>query len=154
MFMSILVLAVSAALFLFYVQTVCEKALRREFSHPYFKQVLQSLQLEYPQLRKSAASNGPVNYSSTLLALKCDFFTLKYLLKNSDPAGRPLARSQKLLMLYFQGLLMLLPLRHAFRMNEKKAVLKLSSILQFFANSLGENLSAGTYVAAQSSVQS
>jgi len=154
MFMSILVLAVSAALFFFYVQIVCEKALRREFSHPYFKQVLQSLQLEYPQLCKSAASDGRFNYSSTLLGLKCDFFTLKYLLRNSDPARRPLARSQKLLILYFQGLLMLLPLRHAFRMNEKKAVMKLSAILQFFANSLGETLSGGSYAEVQSSLQS
>lgn len=154
MFMSILVLAVSTALFFFYMQTVCEKALRREFIYPYFKQVIQSLQLEYPQLRKSATSNGPFNYSSALLALRCDFFTLKYLLKNSDPARRPVAGSQKLLMLYFQALLLLMPLRHAFRINEKKAVLKLSAILQYFANSLGEKLSAGTYAEAQSSVQS
>jgi len=154
MLMSVLVLVVSTALFLFYIQAVCEKALRQEFSHPYFKQILQVLHLEYPLLRDSIASSAPVSYSSAILALKCDFFMLKYLLKNSDPARRPLALRQKLLMLYFRVLLMLLPLRHAFKLGEKEAVVKLSAILQYFANSVGETLSAGSYAAAQSGLNS
>lgn len=154
MFMSVLVLVVSVALFCFYIQTVCEKALRREFSHPYFEQILQVLQLEYPQLRESAASKGSFNFPSTILALKCDFFTLKYLLKNSDPARRPLARSQKLLILYFRVLLLLLPLRHAFNLHEQEAVLKLSAILHYFANSVGERLSDPSLASARAGLGS
>lgn len=153
MLMSIVVLVVSTALFFFYIQAICEKALRHEFSRPYFKLILQSLQLEYPQLQDSISSNAPFSYSSSILALKCDFFTLKYLLKNSDPTRQPLSRSQKLLVFYFRALLLLLPLRHAFRLHEKEAVLKLSTILQFFANSLGERLSDASLASAQAGIK-
>lgn len=153
MFMSILVLVVATALFLFYVQAVCETALRQEFRYPYFKQILQSLQLEYPLLRDSIASGAPFNCSSTSLALKCDFFTLEHLLWNSGPTRRPLARSQKLLILYFRVLLLLLPLRHAFKLHEREAVLKLSAILHYFANSVGERLSDTSLASAQAGLE-
>jgi hypothetical protein len=152
--MSVLVLVVAGALFLFYIQTICEKALRREFSRPYFKNVIQAIQLEYPQLRSSLAEDGPFNYGQARLALKCDFFTLEYMLKNGGLSRPRRACGERLLGLYFRFLLFRLSVRHAFRLQEREVVLKLVSVLQYFANSLGEELSAGSFVAVTADIKS
>lgn len=149
MMMSVLVLVMSSALFVFYLQTICEQALRREFSHPYFKAIIQAVRLEYPQLRDSAASNGTVNYAQARLALKCDFFTLEYLLKNSGPSQRRSRRGERLLGLYFRFLFFSLPIRHALQLKERETVVRLATVLQYFANSVGEKLSVGSLAAAE-----
>jgi len=154
MLMSILVLVVSTALFLFYLQTACEQALRREFSQSYFKEIIQAVRLEYPQLRDSVASDGLPNHAQMRLALKCDFFTLEYLLKNGDPSRRHLTRGERLLGLYFRFLFFSLPIRHALKLKERDAVLRLATILQYFANSVGEKLSVGSFAAAEASLDS
>lgn len=140
MFMSVVVLVMASALFLFYVQAICEKALRREFSQAYFKQIIEAFRLEYPQLRDSVSAESPLNYPQARFALKCDFTTLEYLLKNGDPSRRGLARAEKFLGLYFRLLLFSLTIRHALNLGERKGVLRLASILQYFANSLGERV--------------
>jgi hypothetical protein len=154
MVMSILILIASTALFFFYLQTMCEKALRHEFSHPYFKEVARAVQLEHPQLRDTLASNNSVDYANACLALKCDFITLEYLLKNGDRARRHLSRREKILVAYFRFVLYSLPVRHALNLHEEKAMLKLASILQFLANSVGEKLSVNTFETAQRAVNS
>lgn len=138
--MSVVVLVTASALYLFYVQTICKKALRREFGRAYFKQVIEAFRLEYPQLRDSIASNGPFNYAQARLALKWDFFTLRYLLKKGVPSWRHLTRVERFLGLYFRFLLFSLAIRHVFNLNEREAMVKLASILQYLANSLGERL--------------
>jgi hypothetical protein len=154
MLMSVVVLVVSSALFLFYAQTICEKALRREFSQAYSKQIIQAVKLEYPQLRDSVASNGSFNYVHARLALKCDYFTLEYLLRNGDPSHRHFTRIERLLSLYFRFLLVSLPLRHAFKLKEQEAVVRLASILHYFASSLGEKLSVTSFATAQTIAKS
>ena len=154
MFMSILVLVVSTSLFLFYFQTVCEQALRREFSRAYFKDVIQAARLEYPHLRDSVSSNGVPNYAQVRHALNCDFFTLKYLLKNGDTSRRRLTRGERLLGLYFRLLLFSLPVRHALKLQEREGVLKLASVLQFFANSIGESLAVTSFAIAEARLDS
>jgi hypothetical protein len=139
---SVLILAVSSALFFFYMQAFCEKALRREFSRPYFQDIIQAIQLEYPGLRDSVASDASLDYSYARFTLRCDFITLEYMLNNNDPAHWHLPRREKILILYFRFLLFWLPIRHAFKLGEKEAVLRLATVLQYFANSLGEKLSA------------
>jgi hypothetical protein len=150
MIMSVLVLVVSTALFFFYIQTVCEKALRREFNQAYFQDVIKAIQLEFPHLCNSFDSNAFYNYSDACLALKCDFMTLEYLLKNGDPSRRHLSRHEMVLVLYFRFLLLCLPIRHAFRFHEKETVLRMANILQFFANLVGEKLSFNSFTAAPS----
>jgi hypothetical protein len=152
--MSVMVLVVSSALFFFYVQAFCEKALRREFSHPYFQDIITSIRLEYPRLRDTFAANASFNYSDACLTLKCDFMTLEYLLKNSDPSRRHLSGRERLLVLYFRFLLLCLPIRHAFKLQEKQAVLGLAAFLQFFANSVGEKLSVNSTLTAASGLES
>ena len=149
MLMSILVLVVSSALFLFYIQTICEKALRQEFSRPFFKEIVQAIHLEYPQLRDAFGSSEPLDYAQAQLALKCDFMTLEYLMKNGNPARRHLSRRERLLVLYFRFLLFTLPIRHAFKLKEGEAVVHLATILEFFANSVGEKVSVTSLADAQ-----
>jgi len=152
MVLSVAVLVVSAALFFFYIQALCQKILRQEFSHPYFREIVEAVHLEYPHLRDSYASNAPGDYINARLALKCDFFTLKYLLKNGDPKRRHLSRREKILMLYFRLIFFSLPVRHALNFREKEGMLELVSTLQFFANSVGEKVGAYSIAAAQSQV--
>ena len=152
MVMSVAVLAVSAALFFFYIQALCQKILRQEFSHPYFREIVEAVHLEYPRLRDSYASNGPGDYRNARLALKCDFFTLNYLLKNGDPERRRLSRREKILILYFRLMFFSLPIRHALSLREKEGMLELASTLQFFANSVGEKLSVYSVAPAHAPV--
>ena len=150
MVMSVAVLAVSVALFLFYIQALCQKILRQEFSHPYFREIVEALHLEYSRLQDSYASGGTGNYRDACLALKYDFFALKYLLRNGDPQRRHLSRREKILTLYFRLMFFSLPIRHALNFREKEGMLELASTLHFFANSVGEKLSVNPTAAAQS----
>lgn len=151
---SISILVVSTALFFFYLQTVCEKILRREFSRAYFQDVLNVIDLEFPRLREAVSANAPMGYSQVKLALKCDFFTLSYLVKNGDPKRRRFSWQEKMLISYFHLLLLMLPIRYAFHHREKRAVIKLTGILYHFANLVGERVTlvnAGNMVPSRQS---
>lgn len=137
---SVGILILSTALFLFYVQALCEKILRREFSRAYFQDVLNALDLEFPRLRKAILDNAEVTRSQVQLALKSDYFTLTYLMKNGNPTQRTFSRHEKLLMMYFRVLLLMLPLRYSFHFGERQAVIKLTGILYHFANLVGERV--------------
>ncbi|HET7212550.1 MAG TPA: hypothetical protein VFL79_03105 [Terriglobia bacterium] len=149
MFMSILVLVVSSALLFFYIQVSCETVLRREFSRAYFKDIIQAARLEYEQMCDAVNSKSAPDYAQMRLALKCDFFTLKYLLKNGGDSRRRLTRSERFLGLYFRFLLFSLPVRSALKLQERGAVLRMASILQFFANSIGERLTVTSFAVAE-----
>lgn len=140
MTMSLLVLVFSVTLFLFYLQALCERVLRREFSQPYYEDVIRAIQLEYPGLMEGAGPASAMEYPNARLALACDFATLEFLLKKADRSGRPLSGRERLLFLYFRFLLFCLPFRHALRLGERKAVWKLAAILQFFTNLVGERM--------------
>lgn len=143
MLMSIVILVFSSALFVFYLQTLCENVLRREFSQPYCRDIVHAIQLEYPRLREAIASETSVEYADARLALQCDFMTLQYLLKHADHSERRLSWREKILFHYFRFLLFTLPIHHTFNLQEKEVVLKLATILQFFANLVGERLTVG-----------
>jgi hypothetical protein len=146
--MSVVVLVMSGALFLFYLQTLCEKALKQEFSRPYFLEVSHAIQLEYLQLRETLPGGASPDHLQTRLALQSDFFTLQYLLKNSDPSQRRLSRGEMLVVLYFRFQLFSLGVRHALNLQEKGTVQRLATALQFFANSVGEKLATAPVAGA------
>jgi hypothetical protein len=137
---SILILVVSAGLFFFYIQTFCERALRREFDRAYFNDVLSAIQLEFPRLREALHTNAPIGYREVRLALKCDYATLSYVLKKSGSRERAVTRDDKALLLYFRFLLFCLPFRYTMKLGAKEATLKLTVLLQYFANSVGEKI--------------
>ena len=129
-------------MFFFYIQTLCETILRREFSRPYFQDVLNAIDLEFPHVRQLLSDHAPMEYSQIRPALECDFLTLTYLVKNGNPKQRRFSWQEKLLVAYFRVLLFWLPLRHAFQFHERQSVLKLTAILEHFANLAGERVSS------------
>ena len=137
---SIGILIFSTALFIFYLQTVCEKALRREFSRAYFQDILNAIDLEFPRLRQAMLNSAEVSYPQIRLALKSDFFTLTYLLKKGNPEKGRFSWQERLLIGYFRVLLLILPIRYAFHFHERQAVVKLTSVLHCFANLVGERV--------------
>jgi hypothetical protein len=154
MVMPYVVLVCSTALFFFYLQATCERVLRREFSHPYFREIVQAIQLEFPRLREGAAANASLQYSETRMSLECDYMALKYLLKNSDRGYRHLSRGERGLMVYFRVLLFAMSIQHVLKLGENNTVVKMASILQFFANVLGERVSVNSLGTALSDLQS
>jgi hypothetical protein len=142
MISSIAILVFSTALFIFYVQTLCEKVLRREFSRAYFQDVLNALDLEFPRLRQALSDKASMSYAEARLALKCDYTTLTYLIKNGNPEQRRFTWQEKLIIGYFRFLFLLLPVHYALHFREAQSVVKLTEILHHFANLVGERVSS------------
>lgn len=154
MMTSIAILIFSTALFVFYVQTLCENVLRREFSRAYFQDVLNALDLEFPRLQQAVTGGAPMSYSQIRLALKCDYFTLRYLIKNGRTEQHHFSWHERLVIGYFRLLLMMLPVRYVFHFQERQAVVKLTVILRYFANLVGERLTLAGAAAGAPSRQS
>jgi hypothetical protein len=155
MIFATLILIFSTALFFFYFQVTCQRILRRQFDREYFQSIVNANRLEFPALRKSLEEFGtPVDYPRLRMMLKCDFLALTYLLKNAANVSQRCSRDERLLILYFRVLLLSLACRRLLRVGEKQAILKLTSILQYFANVVGQrvntvrfgNLTAADYL--------
>jgi hypothetical protein len=155
MFMATLILILSAGLFFFYLQAVCQKILRRQFAQEYFQAIVNANRLEFPSVRKALEDFGaPVEYPRLMLTLKCDFLALTYLLKNAANVNQRYSYEERLLILYFKLVFVSLITRHWLRLRETAAALKLTVILQYFANVVGErvntvrfgNLTASEYL--------
>jgi hypothetical protein len=141
MILSVLVLVTSLALCLFYLQGTCRTILNREFQRDFFRSVVNASRLEFLTVRDCIdRSQGQLDYSEVRTALTCDYLALTYLLKNAVSVAGTYSRQERLLMLYFRGLLMALSVSHILKLNEKRAILKLTAILQYFANTLGERV--------------
>jgi len=141
MFLAALILIVSTALFFFYLQASCQNILRRQFDQEYFQFIVNANRLEFASVRKALEEFGePVEYARTRMMLKCDFLALSYLLKNAANVDQRYSRDERLLILYFRTIFFSLFVRHMLRRGEKAAVLKLTSILQYFANVVGQRV--------------
>jgi hypothetical protein len=81
-----------------------------------------------------------VEYPHLVVTLKCDFLALTYLLKNAANVNQRYTYKQYLLILYFEVLYFSLIARHWLGLREAPVVLKLTSILQYFANVVGERV--------------
>jgi hypothetical protein len=155
MFMAALILILSTGLFFFYLQAVCQKILRREFTQEFFQTIVNANRLEFPSLRKSIEDIGaPVEFPRLLLTLKCDFLALTYLLKNAANLNQRYSYEERLLILYFKVVFAVMITRHWLKLKETPAALKLTVILEYFANVVGErvntvrfgNLTASDYL--------
>lgn len=155
MFMATLILAISTGLFFFYFQALCQKILRRQFSQEFFQSIVNANRLEFPSVRKAIEDfDSPVEYPRLTLTLRCDFLALTYLLKNAANIHQRYTNEERLLIVYFKLVFASLIARHWLKLRETSAVLKLTSILQYFANVVGErvntvrfgNLTASDYL--------
>jgi hypothetical protein len=155
MFMAALILIVSSALLFFYLQAVCHRVLRRQFTQEFFQTIVNANRLEFPSVRRSIEDFGsPVEYPRLTLTLKCDFLALTYLLKNAANINQRYSYEERLLIIYFKLVFVSLVTRHWLKLRETPAALKLTSILEYFANVVGErvntvrfgNLTASDYL--------
>jgi hypothetical protein len=155
MFVASVILIISTALFFFYVQVACQRILRRKFDHGYFHSIVNANRLEFPAIRATLEEfDAPVDYPRLRMMLKCDYLALAYLLKNAANVRQRYTYEERLLVLYFRALYFSLMARHLLRRREKPAFLKLTAILQYFANVVGQrvsqvgfgNLSASQYL--------
>jgi len=155
MFMAALILILSTGLLFFYLQAVCQKILRRQFTQEFFQSIVNANRLEFPSVRKAIEEFGsPMEYPRLTVTLKCDFLALTYLLKNAANVNQRYSYEERLLILYFKLVFASLVTRHWFRLRETPAALKLTTILEYFANVVGErvntvrfgNLTASDYL--------
>jgi hypothetical protein len=155
MVMAALILMISTGLFFFYLQAVCQKILRRQFTQEFFQTIVNANRLEFPSVRRAIEDFGsPVEYPRLTLTLKCDFLALTYLLKNAANINQRYSYEERLLIVYFKLVFVSLVTRHWLKLRETPAALKLTSILEYFANVVGErvntvrfgNLTASDYL--------
>jgi hypothetical protein len=155
MVLATLILILSTAMFFFYFQVTCQKILRLQFDKEYFRSIVDANGLEFLGLRRSLEEfDAPVDYPRLRVMLKCDFLALTYLLKNAANVNQRYSKEERLLILYFRWLYLSLEVRRLLKVGEKKAILRLTSVLQYFANVVGQrvdtirfgNLTAADYL--------
>jgi hypothetical protein len=142
MFFAAIVLIVSSALFFFYLQSTCERVLRRQFGREYFQSIAQVCRLEFPSLRLAMARrDSPLDYASVCEKLRADFVVLSYLrdtaLKDTAHLDGHPCLGERLLDTYFNGILFALPLLRVAGAGER-AIRKLTAILEYSTNMAGE----------------
>ena len=146
MIFAALILILSTAMFFFYFQVTCQKVLRRQFDREYFQSIVNANRLEFPSLRKSLEEfDAPVDYARLRMMLKCDFLALTYLLKNAVNVHQRYSGKERLLMFYFRLVFASLIVRQWLRVREEPAILKLTAILQYFANVVGQRVNTVRY---------
>ena len=143
MMLAALILILSTALFFFFLQVASQRILCRQFDREYFQSIANVNRFEFPSLRDSLEKVGaPLDYSRLRMMLKCDFLALTYLLKNAANVNQRYSREERLLILYFRWQFLSLAVRHFLKVGENKAILKLTSVLQYFGNVLGQRVNA------------
>jgi hypothetical protein len=146
MIVATLILILSTAMFFFYFQVTCQKIFLRQFDREYFQFVVNANRLEFLSLRKALEEFGaPVDYPWLRMKLKCDFLALTYLLKNAANVNQRYSSQERLLILYFRWQLLLLAVRRLLKVGEKKAILQLTSVLQYFANVVGQRVNTAGF---------
>jgi hypothetical protein len=141
MLLAALILILSTAMFFFYFQAVCQRILHHEFDRDYFLPIVNANRLEFPSVRKVMEEFGaPLEYSRFRMMLKCDYLALTYLLKNAGNQTRRYSFEDRLLMAYFRLSFFSLSFRHIFRLSERKIVLRLTNILEYFGNTVGRRV--------------
>jgi hypothetical protein len=143
MIVAVVILILSTALFFFYFQVTCQKILGRQFDREYFQSIANANRLEFPSLRKSLEEFGaPVDYSRLRMMLRCDFLALTYLLKNAANVNQRYTYDERLLIMYFRWQFVSLGLRRLLKLGENAAILRLTAVLQYFANVVGQRVNA------------
>lgn len=142
MYSAVAILIISTALLFFYLQATCERILRRRAHEEFYHSIVNANRLEFPFVRAAIEEyDVPVDYRRFRMQLKCDFLALTYLLKSAANASQRLSRDERKLVLYSRVLFLLLAVFHLAGFGEKLLMLKLTSILQFFSNVVGERVS-------------
>jgi hypothetical protein len=136
-----LIFVLSTAMVFFYFQATCQRILRRKFDRECCRSIAAVIRLEFPALREPLEGFGQqVDYSRLSGILESDFLALTYLLQNTTVASQSFSKEEWLLICYFRWQLLSLAVRCLLKAGEKKAVLRLTSVLQYFANVIGQRV--------------
>ncbi len=136
-----LILTISTGLLFFYLQAFCQRLLQRQFRLEFFQAIANTNRLEFPSVRKAIEDLGsPLEYPRLTVALKCDFLALTYLLKNAANFNQRYSHEDLLLVLYFRLVYASLMVRHWLKWRETPVALRLTTILEYFANVVGERV--------------
>jgi len=135
------ILVVLTCLLCFWFQAGCRKILERPLADRYFQPIVTVHRFEFLLIRNARGDFArPVEFFRLAAALKCDFLGLTYLLKHTANFNQSYTWEERRLMLYFRVLLALLTARHWLRWREKPVLVRLTSILLYFANVIGERV--------------
>ncbi len=146
MIVALLVLAFSSGLFLFYLQTLCQRILRRQFAQHFAQSIVTANRLEFPSIRRGLQGlERRADYSRIAETLNADYMALTYLLKNAANVNQRYTLEERLLMLYFKVNFYSMVSSHLFKRRETPAALKLTAILEYFANVVGERVNSVRY---------
>jgi len=141
MYLAALILILSLALSCFYFQVTCQKILSRQFDREYFRSIVAAHRLEFLALQAALEQYGAaVDYPWVTRMLKCDFFALTYLLKHAANVNQLYTTEERLLIVYSRWQFLSLAVRRFLGLGEKQAFLKVTSVLQYFANVVGQRV--------------
>ncbi len=140
MVLAALILILSTAFFFFYLQITCQCILRQQFDQDYFLAIVNASGLEFLTVRRTLGELNAPDYPRMRIMLQRDFLALTYLLKNAVNVKQRYSRKERLLMFYFRFVFASLIARHWLQVGEKPAMLKLTVILQYFANVVGKRV--------------
>jgi hypothetical protein len=138
---SVLILAISAFMLVFWLRSASRSILRERFEQNYSTEVAEANNLEF----LSALSDGPeesLDYASSLGALERDYEALTYLLRNAATVhvGR-YTRRERLLVLDFQLLRVWVRIKRTLGLSSWRASLvEMATILEYFGNVVGQRL--------------
>jgi hypothetical protein len=103
--------------------------------------IIDANRLEFPFIRRALEEyEAPVDYARFRVQLKCDYLVLIYLLRNAANQRRRLSGDERTLAVYFRALSGLLAIWHLLGLGERPLLLKMTSVLEYFANVLGERI--------------
>ena len=142
MVVPVLILILSTAFFFFYLQSTCQHILHHQFEREYFRSIVNANLLEFSAVRETLGdADAPGDCSRVQMKLKCDYLALTYLLKNAANVTQRYSLQERLLMVYFRVVFASLITRHWFRLRQEPAIMRLTVILQYFANLVGQRVS-------------
>jgi hypothetical protein len=141
MLMPAMILIVFTCLLCFWFPADCRRILARPFAREYFQPIVTVHRFEFLLVRNTSRDFAqPTEFSRITAALRCDFLGLTYLLKHTANFDQSYTSEELRLMLYFRVLLALLTARHWLRWREESVLVRLTSILLYLANVIGERV--------------
>lgn len=136
---SVFIFVFSAALLLFYLQAACERIIQRPFEEPLTQPIVEANKLSFPYIRRALeARHASVDCGPLQVQLNGDFVILTYLLRYAGGQRRRLSGAERTGAIYFRTLSGLLAVSRLFGMRGRSLQLKMTFVLEFFANVLGE----------------
>jgi hypothetical protein len=141
MLLAALIVILSTAMLVCHFQVTCQGILRHQFNPEYFQTIARANFLEFLSLPKSLDGVGArPAYPAVWGMLERDFRWLTYFLKYAANVDLSYSKAERCLILYYRWHRLSWAVRHLVKAEEKKAIERLTSVLQYFANVVGERV--------------